>query len=89
MSSDLSTLVINNAGEDTASAAESSNMLCDPTTSSSFSDLAKCTTSGENKRVPQDVLYPAYTNDYSVYHGRCGGLGMNSCLPTFKKAIAF
>lgn len=76
MSSDLSTLVINNAGEDTASAAESSNMLCDPTTSSSFSDLAKCTTSGENKRVPQDVLYPAYTNDYSVYHGRCGGLGM-------------
>lgn len=33
-------------------------------------------TRGAPHRVPQDVMYPAYTNDYRLVNGACGGLGM-------------
>ena len=32
--------------------------------------------SDSRRRVPQDVLYPAYTCDYRVVNGISGGLGM-------------
>ena len=61
----------------------SSMLLCEPVSSdtSSHSLLGTQTTSKraqkrESDQLPQDVLYPAYTNDYRLVNGACAGLGM-------------
>lgn len=57
-------------------------LLCEPISSSSSSHpLAAPTTSKRAQKrecdhIPQDVLYPAYTNDYRIVKGACAGLGM-------------
>jgi hypothetical protein len=52
--------------------------LLDP--SSSPPTCQKCTSTKQQQQqhvvVPQDILFPAYTNDYRVVNGQFGGLGM-------------
>ena len=57
-----------------------SMMLCEPisTRSSTSHQVApkKLVQQRESDHIPQDVLYPAYTNDYRLVNGACSGLGM-------------